>query len=277
MDLCEQVGIRSTFFVTANYAHEYPDQLARMDSSGHEVGCHGLLHSDQEEYDRAPEAVQRDFIEKATERLELLVGKSVRSFRSPRVKISSTTLRLLAEYGYWADSSVCSQRFDLISSNLINTGWLFAPRRPYRPHVDSPFKRGSESIWEVPVSAALLPFMSKVLSALGVPATKFFFDLLHAEARRTGKPIVYLSHPTEFVIKLKKGGRRLVSYLLRPRYFAPSYIRTHGFIVRNLLFRMDGVTLQDSSRELLAYMASFPDVRFVTMSEYVEQFLTKVS
>jgi peptidoglycan/xylan/chitin deacetylase (PgdA/CDA1 family) len=270
LDLCEELGICSTFFITADFAHEYSDHLGRMRRLGQEIGCHGLTHSDEEDYDRMPEEMQRAYIEAATSKLQELTGSPVRAFRSPRVKISATTLRLLAEHRYLADSSVCSGRFDVISSNLINTGWLLAPRRPYHPHRANPFKRGDLPIWEVPLSALVVPFTSKVLNVLGLPATKLLFRLLYAESRRTGKPVVYLSHPTEFVSATGKKGRSLRG-LFNRKLFSPRRIRTHGLLVRNALLRMDGAALFVNSRELFAYMASFPSVRFMNVSEYTIQ------
>ncbi len=272
LDLCQEFDIRSTFFITARFAHEYSGELQRMQALKQEIGCHGLTHTDEEEYDRMPEAMQRAYIEEATGTLETVVGNSIRAFRSPRVKTSAATLRLLAERGYLADSSICSQRLDVVSSNLINPGWLLAPRRPYHPHHANPYRRGSLSIWEVPVSALVVPFTSKVLNVLGLPATRVLLRLLCAESRRTGKPIVYLSHPTEFLSpsgkgKGGKGGEE--SRVFKLDFFSPRYIRTHGFLVRNLLLRMDGERLFDASREMFAYMASLPDVRFTTLSEYV--------
>jgi len=269
MDLCQEFDIHSTFFITARFAHEYPNELQRMQAMGHEIGCHGLIHTDEEEYDQMPEAMQQAYIEEATSKLIATMGGPVRAFRSPRVKISATTLRLLAEHGYLADSTVCSQRLDIVSSNLINKGWLLAPRRPYHPHRTSPFKRGNLPIWEIPVSALVVPFISKALNALGLPATKLLFRLLYAESGRTGKPIVYMSHPTEFVSSWGKGKSRLTSYLFNRKFFSPLYVRTHGLSARRLLFRMDGETLLNCSRELFAYMASFPRVTFMTISEYI--------
>lgn len=277
LDLCEKFDIRSTFFITANFAHEYPANIERMQGLGQEIGCHGLTHTDEEEYDQMPEAMQRAYIEEATNKLEAVVDKPVRAFRSPRVKISATTLRLLVEHGYLADSSVCSQRLDMISSNLIHIGWLLAPRQPYRPHSTSPFKRGDLPIWEIPLSALAVPFTSKVLNVLGLSATKFLFRLLYTESKRTGKPIVYLAHPTEFISSKGKGKGQLMSRLFRPKFFSPRYIRTHGLLIRNLLLRMDGKALFDSSRELFAYMASLPGVTFMTVSEYIIRDLEGVS
>jgi hypothetical protein len=261
LDLCRDVGIRSTFFVTARVDHISDRQLDRMLASGHEVGCHGRTHRDEEEYNRMPEAMQRDYVEKATRKLEQWVAGPIRSFRSPRVKTSARTLRLLGEYGYLADSSVCSQRIDFISSNLINLGWIHAPRVPYHPSQDSAFRRGDLSIWEVPISAIVTPFISATLRALGLAFMKALFYLLYVEARRDRKPIVYLVHPTEF---LGSGKPHLTRW-----HLSPANIRTHGLTIRVLLYRMSGVDCLKATRELFAYMASFPDAEFMTVRQYV--------
>lgn len=98
---------------------------------------------------------------------------------------------------------------------------------------------------------------------------KVLFKLLHAESRRTGKPIVYLAHPAEFMArKVKVRKRELWKWHVRREYFTSSYIRTHGLQPRVLLYKIDGEALYQNTQELFAYMASFPDVKFVTVSEY---------
>jgi hypothetical protein len=272
MDICYSLGIHATFFITARPAHLFSGEIEKMQAQGHEIGCHGLTHKSEEDYNRMPPEMQRAYIEEATEKIESLLSTSVRAFRSPRVKTSANTLRLLSEYGYQADSSVCSQRIDLVSSNLINANWFFSPRHPYHPHRDNAFKRGELGIWEIPVSALVIPFISATLQVLGLSATKVFFRLLLAEARLTGKPIVYLAHPTEFATSdqgEKKTARQRYATHLRHEFFTPSYIRTHGLRLRNLLYRLDAASLLRSTEELFAYMASFADVHFMTVSEYV--------
>jgi len=266
MDLCAKFGIRATFFITANAVHEYPDHLQRMQDLGQEIGCHGLTHTIEEEYHRMPEAMQRAYIEEATAKLEAAAGQPVRAFRSPRVKISATTLRLLSEYGYVVDSTVCSQRIDFVSSNLINKGWLVAPRRPYHPHRTNPYKRGDLSIWEVPVSAMVVPFISGSLNIFGLGFMKVFFRMLYAESRATGKPIVYLAHPLEFI----DSGKRKSHFSRRKlrKRFSIAYIRAHGLLIRRMLYRMRGEAWFNATRELFAYMTSFPDVAPMTSSEY---------
>jgi len=198
-DLCEKFGIHVTFFVTAKFANEYRENIDRVQDLGSEVGCHGWTHADEEDYDSMSLALQRAYIEEATRGLEIVTHKTVHSFRSPRVKTSSDTLRILAECGYQVDSSVCSQRIDFVR--------------------------------------------------------------LYVESRRTGKPIVYLAHPTEFLIigKWKPAGLKELSL---------QHIRTHGFLVRNMLYRLAGEALFSATHKLFAYMASFPDVNFMTCSDY---------
>jgi hypothetical protein len=265
VELCRDLEISSTFFVTARAEHISRQQLERMLESGQEIGCHGLTHKTDEDYHQMSEAKQREYIGAATQQLETWLGTPIHSFRSPRVKTSALTLKLLSEYGYVSDSSICSQRIDFISSNLINRGWVTAPRLPYRPRHDNPFKPGDLPIWEIPVSALVLPFISSSLRVFGLKLMKLFFRLLYAESRRNGKPIVYLAHPTEFVGKQHRRIKR--------EHFSPSFIRTHGFRLRNYLYRMDGETCLEHTRELFSYIGSFPDANFMTVHHYTSHYL----
>ena len=160
---------------------------------------------------------------------------------------------------------------DLVSSNLINFGWLTAPRRPYLPHQRSAFRRGNIPICEIPVSALILPFISSLLYILGLPTMKRFFRLLHAEARRTGKPIVYLAHPVEFAPM----GKGKAFEPMQRNYFSPSYIRANGLRLRNLLSRTDRHLHMYHTEGLLSYMASFPNVVFLTASDYTRNYATE--
>jgi hypothetical protein len=260
MDLCHRQGIRATFFFTALSAELYHDKFEKLRVHGHEIGCHGLTHGNEENYDRMSKDMQRRYISEAKEKLQELTGDQVHSFRSPRVKTSAATLRLLAEQEYLADSSVCSQRIDFISSNLINIGWVFSPRHPYQPNRNSAFKQGDVPIWEMPISAMVVPFISSTLKVFGLPPMEAFFKLLYTEARWTGKPIVYLAHPAEFIVRGPEGRRYSRSWKAQTK-----------------LYLLDAKGLFNASQELFAYMASFPDVTFLTVEEYVIHHLGKAS
>ncbi|MFP4393676.1 MAG: polysaccharide deacetylase family protein [Anaerolineales bacterium] len=276
MDLCRRHEIRATFFVTATAAEAYRDEIARMQHQGHEVGCHGLTHGTEENYDQMPEAMQRAYIGQATEQLQAVTGVPIQAFRAPRVKVGAPTMKVLVEHGYRVDSSVCSQRIDFVSSNLINLGWVFAPRRPYRPRADNVFRAGDMPIWEAPVSATGAPFISTLLRIFSVGMLKILFRLLYIESHHTGKPIVYLAHPAEFVSGGGGGGWKQWRDFIEPEYFKPSFIRAHGLRLRNLFYRASGQMMIEYTRELLAYMASFPDVVFMTVGDYTAQYLGNI-
>lgn len=260
IELCQELEIRATFFFVAQEAAWYPEEIAEMKQTGHEIGCHGLTHGDEEDYDRMPPEMQRGYIEQATRLLEDSTGTSITAFRGPRVKVSPVTLGLLAEHGYLTDSSVCSQRLDLVSANLINTGWLMAPRSPYHPHRDSAFKRGDLDILEIPVSALMIPFISSSLYVLRLPLMKALFQLLYAEARHKNKPIVYLAHPAEF--------GPLPHARLKLSDLSSKTLRTHGLRFRKRLFEPHPDLRLSLSRALFSYIATFPGIRFMTMREY---------
>lgn len=263
LELCQELEIPATFFFVAQEAASYPEEITEMRRAGHEIGCHGLTHGDEEEYDWMPEEMQRTYIKRATRLLEEQTGTSIKAFRGPRVKVSSVTLRLLTECGYLIDSSVCSQRLDLVSSNLINPGWLMAPRSPYHPHRDSAFKRGNLDILEVPVSALMVPFISTSLYVLKLPVMKALFRLLYAEARHKDKPIVYLAHPEEF------GPQSWAPFKLSDLSF--KNLRTRGLMLRKHLNEVNPEARLRLNRELFSYIAAFPGIRFMTMREYVLQ------
>jgi len=258
LDLCADLGIRATFFFVAREAAEYHDEINAIQRSGHEVGCHGLTHGAEEEYQRLPEAMQRRFLDEATRILENLSGIRITAFRGPRVKVSATTLRVLGEFGYLTDSSVCSQRLDLVSANPINVGWLIAPRVPYHPHRDNVFRRGDLPVLEVPIAAAGLPLISTSLYVLRLGVMKTLLRLLHAEARATGKPIVYLAHPEEF-------GPQSFPFKLSELSLAS--LRAHGLMLRKRLNERDPASRLRLNRALLSFCASLPGVHFVTMRD----------
>jgi len=253
------LGIKTTFFFVAREAEQVPQYPKALAEAGHDVGCHGLTHGDEEEYDSMPVAKQKEYLRQATDIISGLSGQKTVSFRAPRVKISATTYGVLAEEGFIVDSSVCSQRFDLVSSNLFHSGWLTAPRMPYHPSKDSAFRRGDLDILVVPVSAMAAPFISSATYVLGPGIMKMFYRILLAESRRTGKPIVYLYHPYEFAAEIpgaKDYGRN---------------VRVHGFRFRRHLYRGTPDERFDWTVQMLEYMASFDDVEFMTMRQYALQ------
>ena len=246
-----ELDIHSTFFVTASLAEEIEDDLKELKKK-HQIGCHGLTHGDDDNYAKLPYNEQFYRIERATKILESFVGE-VTAFRAPGVRISATTLKILENLGYLADSSISSQRFDMASSNT-NPKLIFAPRMPYHPKESDAYRKGSMKIWEIPISAIVLPFISGTLSVFGLGFMKRFFNVLYSESLRTRKPIVYLTHPTEFLASENHG-------VPASWFFSPRMWRVHGNPVRYFLFRKDGKVLFEEHKKLFTYMKRFEGVK----------------
>ncbi|MCD6117681.1 polysaccharide deacetylase family protein [bacterium] len=257
VNLFSEFGIKSTFFWVANVAEEYKSVFNKLLKSGHEIGCHGLNHGMEEEYSTMEEKTQRDMLSQATTKLKKITGQEIKSFRGPRVKTSEITQKILVELGYNVDSSVCSQRVDFISSNLINPGWIKAPRLPYHPHKNSAFKKGEVPILVVPVSAIVIPFISGSLYTFGLNWMKVLFNSLYEESLITGKPIVYLLHPAEFARK-EKPARRKFS------------VKVEGFKFRrsSVIFEQNINKRYELNRKLFEFMAFHKGIRFMTTDQF---------
>ena len=192
--ILSELGLRCTFFFPAQSAEELQDQVEALRQEGHEIGCHGLTHVPSENYGVLPPATQHRFLAEATTRLGRLLGAPPVSFRAPVFKLSNGTIGALEDLGYRADTSVTAQRVGLFGSDVYDLRPLFAPRLPYHPDRRDPFRRGATALWEIPVSAWGLPFLSNTERLCGLPAMRAFFRALHLESRLTGKPVVFMFH-----------------------------------------------------------------------------------
>ncbi len=96
--------IPATFFTCGWVAEKYPETVQEIITQEHEVAAHGYLH---EYFDTLSIFEEKDVLAKTFRVLEEL-GGSVHGFRAPYWKLSSDTLRLLADAGYIYDSSLMS-------------------------------------------------------------------------------------------------------------------------------------------------------------------------
>jgi peptidoglycan/xylan/chitin deacetylase (PgdA/CDA1 family) len=193
-----QAGMPTTAFATATAAEQFAGEVRAFARAGHEIGCHGVSHGDDENLRTAGTTRADGMITEATLRLTSVVGQAPRCFRGPFSSTSPAAQRSLIEHGYHADFSVCSGRLDFMMTRGGTREWLNAPRMPYQPNPRSPFRRGDLPLWVVPLSARSFPFLSGVLYLMGLGFTKRLFDSLYRESLQTGKPIVFLFHSYEF-------------------------------------------------------------------------------
>jgi peptidoglycan/xylan/chitin deacetylase (PgdA/CDA1 family) len=260
-----QLGAPATFFFPVASAELLRDQLDPLRDDGHEIGGHGVTHEPGEDYSRLPDEEQLRLLELATGRLTALLGEPPVSFRAPAFKVSAATLRALEKLGYRADLSVNSQKLGLFGSDIYSFGPLFAPRRPYHPSPASAFRKGRSGVLEIPVSAALLPFLSNTERLLGLPFMRLFFRALYWESRATGKPVVFVFHAEDF------NGGRAMDRLGWPswRHFLPT--RTYGLEVRYFLFEWNWQNVRRDMMALVRYMQGFPGVELSTVRQYLDR------
>lgn len=102
LSLLDNFGIKATFFVCSWVAEKYPTITKKLVMEGHEIAAHGYLH---ESFDTLPVSKEREIIKESTQSLEKLSEK-IKGFRAPYFRLSTDTLKLLAEANYIYDSSL---------------------------------------------------------------------------------------------------------------------------------------------------------------------------
>jgi len=200
LDLYSKYQIKSTFFFTGQIAQQHPEIVKMILPYKHEVGCHGFSHEVNEAFDVLPFNEQVNHLKKAKKILEDISGQEVISFRAPALRVNKETPRALMESGFLIDSSIASQRFDFLMSfgSREKLNWITAPRYPYKTKFDNLARKGANNLVEVPVSAFILPYIGTTLRVFPY-VSRLTRHCLHIETKNSGKPIVFLIHPNEFI------------------------------------------------------------------------------
>jgi len=200
LDLYAKYNIKSTFYFTGYIAKLFPEIVKMVVPYGHEVGSHGLSHTKENGFDVMPLEKQIVHLKTSKDIIENIIGEEIISFRAPALRVNNDTAIALSESNYKIDSSVASQRFDMFMSfgGVKKLNWLTAPRLPYRTNKDSLFKKGDGKIIEVPLSASLIPYLSTTMRVFP-NFTALQRKIMAFESSKTGKPIVFDTHPNEFI------------------------------------------------------------------------------
>ena len=222
LDIYEQYNIKSTFFFTGHIARLYPEIVKMIVPYGHEVGSHGLSHRKEDGFDIMPLKKQIEHLKESKQILEDITGNEVISFRAPALRVNKDTAIALNECDFKIDSSIASQRFDMFMSfgGIKKLNWLTAPRLPYKTSPTSLFEKGNGNITEVPLSASIIPYLSTTMRIFP-KITAAQRNMLAFESSKTGKPIVFITHPNEFIDesneerKANKRSKNLVSSFLQ--------------------------------------------------------------
>jgi peptidoglycan/xylan/chitin deacetylase (PgdA/CDA1 family) len=192
--LLNQEKCPSTFFVTGNFANQYPQKIQAL-SQQHEIASHCLYHT----------GYQRGDLKTAKEILEKIVQQEVRGLRMPRMKILPAQEILEAGYSY--DSSIHPTFLPGRYNNL------HYPRQPYYDN----------NLLRIPASVS--PMLSIPLFWLSFKNFPFplYLQLALQTLKKHGSLVLYF-HPWEFAniqnFKLpsyvcKPDGERLLHQLYR--------------------------------------------------------------
>lgn len=234
LDLYDKYGVKATFFYTGHIAQICPEVVRMAYKRGHEVGSHGLSHEVNQAFDVLTPEQQLDHLRKSKQILEDIIGEEVVSFRAPAARVNEGLPVIMKEAGFKVDSSVASQRFDMMFSfgALKKLHWITAPRKAYFVKESNIFKKGDSSVLEVPISAFGFPYIgtSMRVAPLLNRATR---RVLYWETLCNGRQFVFLTHPNEFIDEDREEGkieRRAGNYI---SYLFGDVLR-HKLKVKNL-------------------------------------------
>ncbi len=221
LDLYDKYGVKATFFYTGHIAKLYPDVVRMAHERGHEVGSHGLTHEVSKAFDVLSPEEQLSHLKQSKQILEDIIGEEVVSFRAPAARVDKKFPLVMKEAGFKVDSSVSSQRLDMMFSfgAFKKLHWLTAPRKAYFTQTDNIFRRGDSEILEAPISAMGFPYIGTFMRiAPGV--NRLTRRMLFWETLCNGRQFVFLTHPNEFIDEdretneIERRAGNYISYLL---------------------------------------------------------------
>jgi peptidoglycan/xylan/chitin deacetylase (PgdA/CDA1 family) len=107
LDICDEAGVKCTFFFIGWYAQSFPHRIHEVVRRGHEIGCHSLMHEDvASQSQTAFTAATRQ----AKEAIEDAGGAAVHAYRAPSFSFPpercKELLGILHSLGFTIDSSI---------------------------------------------------------------------------------------------------------------------------------------------------------------------------
>lgn len=234
LDLYDKYGVKATFFYTGHIAQLFPEVVKMAHQRGHEIGSHGMTHEVGKAFDVLSLKEQLSHLKQSKQLLEDIIGEEVVSFRAPAARVDKALPKVLMEAGFKVDSSVSSQRMDMMFSfgALKKLHWFSAPRKAYFTQEDNVFCKGGSEILEIPISAMGFPYIGTFMR-IAPALNRFTRNLLYLETLCNGRQFVFLTHPNEFIDEDLEGGkieRRANNYFA---YLMGDVLR-HKLKVKNL-------------------------------------------
>ena len=262
LDLYDKYSVKATFFYTGHIARLYPKVVRMAYERGHEIGSHGLTHEVSKAFDVLTSDEQLSHLKQSKQILEDIIGDEVVSFRAPAARVDKAFPTVLAEAGFKIDSSVSSQRLDMMFSfgALKKLHWLTAPRKAYFTPKDNIFKKGDSEVLEVPILAMGFPYIGTFMR-IAPSLNRITRNVLYLETLCNGRQFVFLTHPNEFIdedretTEIERRASNYLSYLLGD-------VLRHKLKVKNLGEK----ALPIYERELAFFQRK--DFEFVTCKDF---------
>ena len=262
LDLYDKYNVKATFFYTGHIAKLYPEVVRMAYERGHEIGSHGLSHEVSKAFDVLTPDEQSSHLKQSKQILEDIIGDEVVSFRAPAARVDKAFPAVLSEAGFKVDSSVSSQRLDMMFSfgALKKLHWLTAPRKAYFTQGNNIFKKGDSEVLEVPILAMGFPYIGTFMR-IAPSLNRFTRNVLYLETLCNGRQFVFLTHPNEFIdedretTEIERRASNYLSYLLGD-------VLRHKLKVKNLGEK----ALPIYERELAFFQRK--DFEFVTCKDF---------
>ena len=221
LDLYDQYGVKATFFYTGHIAKLYPEVVRMAHKRGHEVGSHGLTHEVDKAFDVLSPDEQLSHLKQSKKILEDIIGEEVISFRAPAARVDKEFPMILSEAGFKIDSSVSSQRLDMMFSfgAIKKLHGFTAPRKAYFTRKDNVFRKGDSEVLEIPISAFGFPYIGTFMR-IAPGLNRLTRTVLYCETICNGRQFVLLTHPNEFIdedqetTEIERRAKNYISYLL---------------------------------------------------------------
>jgi polysaccharide deacetylase family protein (PEP-CTERM system associated) len=187
LDICDEAGVKSTFFFVGWYAKTFPERVREVVARGHEVGCHSLMHED---VSTQTIAEFRETTRAAKQIIEDAAGVAVEAYRAPSFSFpparSRELLSELVDQGFRIDSSITT-------AGRIYGGGHAADLYPAPMHLGASL---GIDIFEVPVPGVKI--LGRDLTVFGGGYLRLAPNaVLNHLARRETYQVLYL-HPHDF-------------------------------------------------------------------------------
>ena len=169
--------------------------LASAHRAGHEVGNHSFSHDYALSRRELPHLASD--VERGAAAIHATAGTRPLGFRAPGYTMSVALYGALCSQGYLYDSSTFPAAPYYVAKALVRAGLsllgqpsrsildtprvLLAPRLPYRPDPQAPYREGEGSVVELPIATApvsRLPFIGTLITTLPAPLVRAVYRTL---------------------------------------------------------------------------------------------------